>query len=170
MTYLIPESIETERLILRTFKEDDWRDLYVLYSDAETTKYTIRRTLNEDDTWRTMAAFIGHWQLRAYGPYAVEAKASGKVLGHVGLWYPHAWPEPEIMWSLARPYWGQGYAGEAARAVKAMTLESMPDVSFISLIDKDNQRSKRLAEALGAKYEKEILFKDHVAHIYRHLH
>lgn len=168
MTYLVPEQIETERLTLRTFREDDWQDLVVLYCDEKATRYTIRRTLNEDDIWRTMAGFIGHWQLRGYGPYAVEEKSSAKVLGHIGLWYPHAWPEPEIMWSLARPYWGKGFASEAAWAVKNMASESLPKLSLISLIDKDNIRSKNLAEKLGAKFEKEILFKEHLTCIYRH--
>ena len=168
MTYLVPEKIATERLILRTFQEQDWRDLFVLYSDAEATKYTLRRVLNEDDTWRTMAGFIGHWQLRGYGPYAVEEKASGTVLGNIGPWYPHAWPEPEIMWSLARPFWGKGFAREAARAVKQMAHQTLPDIRFISLIDKNNIRSKKLAETLGAKFEREILFKEHRAYVYRH--
>lgn len=168
MTFLVPDKIETQRLILRTFREDDWRDLCVLYADEETTRYTIRHTLNEDETWRTMAVFIGHWQLRGYGPYAVEDKISGKVLGNIGLWYPHAWPEPEIMWSLARPFWGKGFASEAARAVKHMAHEILPNIRFISLIDKDNIRSKKLAESLGAKFEREILFKENLTDIYRH--
>ncbi len=85
MNYLIPEKIETERLILRCFKEDDWIDLHRLYADPECTQYTIQRTLTEGESWRTMAAMIGHWQIRGYGPYAVEDKATGKVMGPVGL-------------------------------------------------------------------------------------
>lgn len=170
MTYLVPQRIETERLVLRTFVEDDWRDLHLLYGDEETTKYTIRRTLSEEDTWRAMAGFIGHWQLRGYGPYAVTEKDTGLVLGNIGVWYPHAWPAPELMWSLARPYWGKGFAYEAARAVKRMALEKLPAVNLISLIDKDNLRSQKLAEALGAEYEKEIIFRQHATHIYRHPH
>lgn len=168
MAYLIPEKIETDRLVLRTFREEDWQDLFVLYADAEATRYTIRQALDEYDTWRTLAGFIGHWKLRSYGPYAVEQKSSGRVLGHVGLWYPLAWPEPEIMWSLARPYWGQGFASEAARAVKAMAADSLPGLSLISLIDENNLPSIRLAESLGAELEKKMVFKEHLVCIYRH--
>ncbi len=48
--YLIPENIETERLILRTFKEEDWKDLYHYYSDAECMKYTVGRALADWET------------------------------------------------------------------------------------------------------------------------
>jgi len=168
MSYLIPEKIETRRLILRCFKEDDWLDLHRLYSDPECTRYTIQRTLTEGESWRTMATMIGHWQIRGYGPYAVEDKATGKVMGPVGLWYPNDWPEPEIKWALASGYWGCGYASEAARAVKQVAAEYMPETSLISLIFSDNQPSIKLAEAIGATFEREFEFRGQTAHIFRH--
>ena len=168
MNFLIPEKIETERLILRNFKEDDWLDLHKLYADSECTRYTIQRTLTEGESWRTMAAMIGHWHIRGYGPYAVEYKATGKVMGPVGLWYPKDWPGPEIKWALAREYWGHGYASEAARAVKKIAAECMPETSLISLIFSDNEASIKLAIAIGARFEKEIEFRGQIAHIFRH--
>ena len=168
MSYLIPEKIETSRLVLRCFKEDDWLDLHRLYSDPECTRYTIQRTLTEGESWRTMATMIGHWQIRGYGPYAVEDKATGKVMGPVGLWYPNDWPEPEIKWALASGYWGCGYASEAARAVKQVAAEYMPETSLISLIFSDNQPSIKLAEAIGATFEREFEFRGQTAHIFRH--
>jgi len=168
MSYLIPERIETERLILRCFKEDDWIDLHQIYSNPECTRHTIQRTLTEGESWRTMATIIGHWQIRGYGPYAVEDKAGGKVMGPVGLWYPNDWPEPEIKWALAREFWGRGYASEAARAVNTMAAEYMPETSLISLIFSDNEPSIKLAEAIGAKFEKEFKFRGQIAYIFRH--
>ena len=166
--YLIPEKIETERLILRKFRDADWMDLHKLYSDPECTRYTIQRTLTEGESWRTMATMIGHWQIRGYGPYAVEEKSTGRVMGPVGLWYPNDWPEPEIKWALSRSFWGQGYASEAARAVKKMAHRYLPETSLISLIFAENEPSIRLALAIGAMFEKKIEFRGIVAHIYRH--
>ena len=168
MNYLIPEGIETDRLVLRTFKENDWTDLHTLYSDPECTKYTIQRTLTEGESWRTMASLIGHWQIRGFGPYAVEEKLTNRVIGPIGLWYPIDWPEPEIKWAISRSYWGQGYASEAARAVKKIAAQYIPQISLISLIFTENQRSKKLAIALGAKLEKELEFRGLPAQIYRH--
>lgn len=167
-TYLIPSHIETPRLLLRPFRDGDWRDLHAYYGDLECTRYTFQRALSEGETWRAMASMVGHWQLRGYGPYALEEKESGKVLGTAGLWYPQEWPEPEIKWALSRRYWGQGYAAEAARAVQAMAAEHVPQLSLISLIHADNAASIQLAEAVGAHRERGIPFRGSTYLVFRH--
>ena len=111
---------------------------------------------------------IGHWQVRGYGPYAVVDKQSAEVLGTVGYWYPNDWPEAEIKWGLARRFWGQGYASEAARAVHAAGLEHMPDTSLISLIHDDNAASIGVALSLGAERERSVDFEGEPHGIYRH--
>ena len=166
MKYNIPEQLETDRLILRTFKDEDWRDLHPYYSDPECMKYTIGRTLTEGETWRTMATMIGHWELRRYGPYAVELKETGKVIGPVGMWFPNDWPEPEIKWGLVREYWGKGYAREAAQAVHQMAKEYFPGKRLISLIDTANAGSINLAKSMGATFEMEIEVRGSICHIY----
>jgi RimJ/RimL family protein N-acetyltransferase len=52
---------------------------------------------------RALMTYAGHWQIRGYGRWMVEDKATGETLGNVGLWYPEGWPEPEIGWTLLRP-------------------------------------------------------------------
>lgn len=168
MNFLVPTELETERLNLRTFREEDWKDLHHYYSDEICMKYTIGRALTEGETWRTVASMIGHWQLRGYGPYAVEEKTTERVAGIVGLWYPNDWPEPEIKWGLAPYAWGKGYATEAARAVKNMAFDTIENCKLISLILADNKKSIKVATALGAKLEKEIIFRDKDCLIYRH--
>ena len=166
--FLVPPRLETDRLVLRMFVEDDWRALHEHYSDAECTRYTFRRVLTEAGTWRAMASMAGHWQLRGYGPYAVEEKSTQTVLGTIGLWYPIEWPEPEIKWALARRHHGKGYASEAVRAVQRMSRHRAPEMSLISLIDRDNAASIRLATAVGATFDREMEFAGGVFHIYRH--
>jgi RimJ/RimL family protein N-acetyltransferase len=168
MKYLIPEGLETNRLILRMFRLEDWINIHEYYSDPECTKYTSRRPLNESESWQKMAALVGHWQLRGYGSYAMEDKKMKRVIGVVGLDYPNDWPEPEIQWGLARRFWGMGYAAEGARAVKRMTLDYLPELSLISVIHPDNLNSINLAKALGASFESEYYFRDDTWHIYRH--
>jgi len=168
LCFAIPQELETERLLLRMFHDDDWRGLHEHFSDPECTRYTFRRALTEAATWRAMASMAGHWLLRGYGPYAVEEKSSGTVLGTVGPWYPIEWPEPEIKWSLARRHWGKGYASEAVRAVQRMAWDCLPELRLISLIDSRNEASIRLALAVGATLEREIEFAGGPFHIYRH--
>ena len=168
MDLIVPETLETERLILRQFREEDLKDLYEYYSDEIATKYTFGRKLSEIDAWLTMCGIIGHWQLRGYGPYAVEEKASGKVLGPVGFFYPNIWPGSEIKWALARQHWGKGFASEAARAVQKVGREYMPDISLISFIVSENVASINLAVSIGAKFEKEVQFLGGPWQIFRH--
>ncbi len=166
--FCIPTRLETERLLLRTFVDDDWQGLHEHFSDPECTRYTFRRALTEAATWRAMASMAGHWLLRGYGPYAAVEKSSGAVIGTVGPWYPIEWPEPEIKWSLSRRFWGKGYASEAARAVQAMAREHLPELALISLIDSRNEPSIRLALAVGATLEREMEFAGAPFHVYRH--
>ena len=104
---LVPLSIETPRLNLRMFDESDWDALCQMFEDEECVRYTRGQVQPRWETWRILAAYLGHWSLRGYGPYAVVEKSSGKMMGPVGLWYPGDWPEPEIKYSLTRAFWGK---------------------------------------------------------------
>jgi len=168
MTNIVPEEIETERLNLRQFRDDDWRDLHHYYSDKGATKYTVGRSFTEGDTWRALCSMLGHWTLRKYGPYAIEEKCSSRVIGIAGFWYPNDWPSPEIKWALAPKYWGKGLAKEAAKAVQQVGRLHMPDTPLISLIHSENHASKRLAVALGSTFDREIKFRNAIFEIYKH--
>ena len=164
----VPTQIQSDRLILRMPEENDWQDLHAMYSNPECTKYTLQRTLTEGESWRMLATLIGHWHLRGYGPYSISLKSGSPVMGLVGLWFPNDWPEPEIKWTLAQEYWGQGIAKEAANSVWEMASKHFPDLHLISLILPDNDSSKGLAVSLGATLEKELDFRGGRAEIYRH--
>lgn len=168
MSFLVPEQLESDRLLLRQFEEADWRELHKYYSDEAATKYTYGRALTEAETWRTMCSMIGHWQVRGYGPYAVEQKSSGRLLGTVGFWYPNDWPEPEIKWGLVRSFWGKGFAKEAAGVVLAAGIEHLSDCALISLIHHDNKPSIGVALAVGATLERSIDYEGEQHGIYRH--
>ena len=168
MSFRVPEQIETERLLMRQLTIQDWDDLLPYYSSEIATRYTTGRPLNRAETWRSIACMIGHWQIHGYGPYALEQKSNGALIGICGYWYPGEWPEPEIKWGLLQQYWGKGYAKEAASAALATAKQQLPDIHFISMIHPENQASINLALSLGASYEKEIEFWWSRFQIYRH--
>jgi RimJ/RimL family protein N-acetyltransferase len=148
------------------FEDSDWKPLCQLFSDEECVRYTIQTILPDWQTWRTLAAYVGHWKLRGFGPYAVVERATGTMLGPVGLWYPAEWPEPEVKWALVRTAWGKGYATEAASAVIDMAKQHLGWTRLISLIFPQNERSKNVAARLGGIYEETIPFRDAVAEIF----
>ena len=166
--FLVPEKIETKRLSLRQFINEDWREIHGYFSDIEATKFTFGRSLTEGDSWRAMASMIGHWQLRGYGPYAMEDKESKKIIGIAGFWYPNDWPELEIKWALIRQYWGKGYASEAARAIQETAVKHIPEIPLISFIHSENIASIKLALTVNAIFEKEVEFRGGNWYIYRH--
>ena len=167
-SFSIPEAIESPRLALRMVCAEDWRELHDYYADADAVRYTVQEALGEEGSRNMTGAMIRHWQRRGYGPYALVEKASGKVLGVCGLWYPKEWPEPEIKWALCRRHWGKGYAAEAARAVQAMAAQYLPHLRLISLIHVDNLNSITLAQAVGATRETEIEFRGGSYAVFRH--
>ena len=168
MSYAIPLNLVTDRLFLRKPVEGDWEALTKYYSDEKCMKYTRGRALADWEVWRSVATIIGHWEMRGYGPYTLVEKETQDVIGLSGLWYPLEWPSPEVMWGLARNEWGKGFAKEAAEAVLSMAATHVRDIHLISLISPANINSIRLAESLGAVYEKTIPFRDTEACVYRH--
>ena len=168
MSFFVPTQLETERLILRQFKEEDLEDIHLYFSDPVATKYTVAKSFSRLETWRDLCVKIGHWHVKGYGPYAMVEKQSNRVIGISGFWFPYDWPEAEIMWALVRQYWGKGFAREATLAVQAVAKKHLPDLPLISFINCENQRSINLALRVGATFEKQTSFRNGLWNIYRH--
>jgi RimJ/RimL family protein N-acetyltransferase len=84
----------------------------------------------------------------------------------VGLHFPEGWPEREVGWALSRAYWGRGYAFEAAAAALRVAFDMLDWPRAISLIAPLNQRSIRLAERLGERFERSILLRGNTVALY----
>lgn len=160
------KSLETERLILRMWRAEDFDTYAAICADAEVMRYLGGKTLTRHEVWRSMAFHVGHWHLLGYGHWAVEEKSSGRFVGRIGFLNPEGWPGFEVGWTLARECWGKGYATEGARAALDYAFKEMGREHVISLIHPDNAASIRVAERLGERREGETdLFGTYV-HIY----
>ncbi len=143
--------LETERLVLRAPCEADLEaEAEFFASDASRFVGGPKRP---DETWRSIAMLLGHWVMRGFGFWGVEEKNTGAYVGHVGLWFPHSWPEPEIGWTLMNHATGKGFATEAALAARAHAYDVLGWETAISLIDPENIGSKAVAERLGAQFD-----------------
>jgi RimJ/RimL family protein N-acetyltransferase len=143
--------LTTDRLILRPFRADDIDAYAAMCSDPEVMEFLSAdgSLLSRPDAWRQMAMFLGHWELRGYGTWAVEERSTGSFVGRVGLHNPEGWPDRELGWTIARKFWGRGYASEAARASIAHAFGPLGWTHLVSLIHPENHRSARLAARLG---------------------
>jgi RimJ/RimL family protein N-acetyltransferase len=141
-------TIETERLVLRGFRNDDLDAYAEMMADPEVQRF-LGGVQARVDAWRGMTSVLGHWALRGFGLWAVERKSDRALIGRVGVQYPEGWPSTEIAWTLGRPYWGQGYATEAAKASLDFGFKATAVPKLISLIDPENHPSQRVALRLG---------------------
>jgi RimJ/RimL family protein N-acetyltransferase len=149
MEVAIP-TLETERLVLRPLGEADVEPLHAIMQDPDVMQYIGDRQIPTlQETWRAVAGWIGHWALRGYGLWAVEERGSGDVIGRIGLINPIEWPGPEVGYMLGKPWWGRGYATEAARAAMDWGFETMGFERLISLIAPANAASIAVAAKLG---------------------
>ena len=145
----------TPRLLLRAWSEEDVDAYARIVADEEVMRYFAGGTLDRDAAWRQIALFIGHQALRGYTQAAVVDRAGGRLIGRGGLWRPEGWPALEVGWMLERAAWGQGLASELGRAARDLAFGTLGADHLISLIHPGNERSVRVAEAIGATYEGE---------------
>lgn len=143
--------LETERLLLRPFRPADIDPYAEMCADSEVMEFlnATGSPISRADAWRQMAMYLGHWELRGFGTWAVEERGTGAFVGRVGLHFPEGWPDRELGWTIARKFWGRGYASEAARAAIAHAFGTLGWTHLVSLIHPNNHRSARLAERLG---------------------
>lgn len=160
--------LETNRLILRAFREETDFEAYAEFYQSDITRY-YGGPLTREQSWRAIAAMMGHWILRGYGPWAVEEKETGDFCGIVGLYNPEGWPEREITWAIIEPKQRRGFAREAAERAKAYAIQDLGWTTIASCIARDNSGSIKLAEKMGATLHTR---QQHVRHgemlIYRH--
>lgn len=145
-------TITTDRFTMRPFTIADFKTFAKFYA-SDRSIYSGGVT-GAESSWRMLACEIGHWQLRGYGRWAVEDKETGKLAGNVGLWCPNGWPEPEIGWDIYEGFVGRGYATEAALEARRYAYDKLGWTTVISLIKPQNDSSKKVAQRMGARFEK----------------
>jgi RimJ/RimL family protein N-acetyltransferase len=147
-------TLETERLILRMFRDEDFEQHARICAEPEVMRFLGEgRPLERWEAWRSMAMILGHWQLRGFGPWAVVERASGRLMGRIGFFHPDGWPGFELGWVLGREFWGKGYASEGARRALDYAFTEMDRNHVISLIHPENTASIKVAERLGESVE-----------------
>ena len=151
--------LETRRLILRALHASDfpaWAEMYADPEFATSLGYSIPMAV--DEAWRALAVHVGHWSLRGFGLWAVaERDTPERVIGRIGHYQPEGWPDFELGWALARPFWGRGYATEGAQVALDYAFDVLRRRRVISLIAPDNLRSVAVARRLGQRLVERIV-------------
>jgi RimJ/RimL family protein N-acetyltransferase len=159
-------ALDTERLLLREWRDTDLEAYAAICNDAEVMRFFSTGTMTRTEAWQQMAQFAGHWSLRGFGTWAVELKDTGETIGRIGLHQPEGWPGLEVGWTLARATWGHGYATEGGAASLDFAWRELGADRVISIIDPDNTASIAVAERLGETFERSWRLKGRPVSIY----
>lgn len=152
-----PPVIETSRLRIRPMAAGDLLALVALWTDPEVTRYmggprepvALAMSLAEDLQPATSA----------YNLWPVEERVTGELVGHCGILDKdvEGRAEFELVYVLARAFWGRGYATEAALALKAHAFTTLGLTRLIALIDPRNFGSAEVARRVGMTWERDVV-------------
>ncbi|WP_171126887.1 MULTISPECIES: GNAT family N-acetyltransferase [unclassified Ruegeria] len=153
MTSFTIPTVETDNLILRAPHQDDLPAMTAFFASERSRMVGGPKTALE--TWRSFMGRFGHWAVLGYGGWHIVEKASNAFAGWTGMINAPGWDEPELGWVVMDGFEGKGIAFEAAKAARAYAARHQGLNAPISYIAHDNDRSRALAERLGATYERE---------------
>lgn len=143
----------TRRLELRRWREDDLDQYAAIAADPVVTRY-VGGPFDRATAWRQIAIFMGHREMRGWTSSAVIERSSRRLVGRGGLWQPEGWPGLEVGWILDPSVWGRGYATELGCAVRDYAFAVLRAPHLISVIDRENVASIRVAEKIGSTFER----------------
>jgi RimJ/RimL family protein N-acetyltransferase len=158
-------TLETERLLLREFRKEDLDAHAATLGDEEVMRHIGGKPINREDSWRRLLSGVGMWSLIGMGPFAVELKSDGRMVGHCGFFQfnrdmePLILGEPEMGWIFDRSVHGQGIAHEACQAALDWAEREIGAKSYPAIIDLDNAPSMKLAERLGFVREGDAVYR-----------
>ena len=160
MQYSIPDTVETERLLLRMWEEEDAEPLAEIYTQPE-----YLETMPPSDAAETVARFRRLWETEGFGKWAACDRESGRLIGRIGLMRHHDWPlvarPVEVGWVLRRDYWGRGLATEGGKAAVEAWRRYLPgDDTLYSFTIPRNVRSRAVMERLGMTYGGSTVWRD----------
>lgn len=142
--------LETERLIVRNFKPEDWRDLQEYISNEEVMKFESPWDCSEESLKQTAEDFS-----KGDTFWAVELKALGKMIGHIyfGKTGPDSFQTRMIGYIFNNRFHGNGYATEGCRALLDHAFNSLGIHRVIGLCSPENEPSWKLMERLNMRKE-----------------
>lgn len=147
--------IETERLLLRKPTTTDVESPPAWLSDPEVMDWLG----GLEPPTEVVRLWLEQWERFPTGKFLVQRRDDDTVIGRVGAnyydtetWQRSPTGEPELGWAFGRAFWGQGYATEAALAVR----DWLQAPRVVSLIAPENVRSELVARRLGARPEQTV--------------
>jgi len=144
------KTFETERLILRKLKEDDFDAVYSYINCAETGIYMPWGSNSEEEarSYITLAITEAEKEPIFHYHYAAVLKETNKLIGGCRVSC-----DGSLCWVLHRDYWNQGFGTEMGKAMMQYGFEELNLHRLFATCDTENTGSYRLMERLGMRHE-----------------
>nr|WP_242500581.1 GNAT family N-acetyltransferase [Tropicimonas sp. IMCC6043] len=156
--------LTTPRLTLRPYRFEDFEPVAAFL--ASDRARPMHGPYSREAAWAWFTNNVAQWSLFGYGGLMIEAQ--GRTVGQVSINSGLAFPEPELGWFLFDGNEGQGFATEAARALRDFAYESAGLETLVSYCTPENAASIALAERLGATLDPEAPRPAPSVVVYRH--
>ncbi len=148
----LPREIETDRLLLRRWRDSDLAPFAELNADPAVMEFFPSTLSTPESTAQAMR--IQHWfEEYGFGLWAVEIRDVAPFAGFIGLGIPRFeaafTPCVEVGWRLAQQHWGKGYATEGAKAALGYAFRFLDLDEVVSFTAVVNKRSWRVMERIG---------------------
>ena len=148
--------IQTDRLILRQWKEDDLEPFAQLNADPRVMEH-FPYVLSREESDQLAARNQTKIKENGWGLWAVSVPGLAEFIGFIGLAEPtfdaHFTPAVEVGWRLAHPFWGKGYATEGALACLKYGFETLNLEEIVSFTAVQNKRSIAVMERIGMHHD-----------------
>ena len=147
--------LQTDRLLLRPFRNEDQQALLLLISEKEVAATTLRIphpcTLGDVQDW--LSAHQQEYEKRETIRWAICLRPAGTLVGGISLFLNDAFQSAELGYWIGKPYWGQGYASEAAKRVVDFGFDTIGLNRIEAHFMQENNASAKILEKLGMQYE-----------------
>src|SRR3977135_2201005 len=150
--------LETDRLLLREYVEDDAQAFFDLNSDPEVLRFVPDKALLNVEQARQILVDhpIADYRKHGFGRGACILKSTGEQIGFAGLKYLEELGEVDVAYRLMPSHWGQGLATEAALASVRYGFAELGLRRIIGLVMPENIASVRVLEKAGLQYVETI--------------
>ena len=155
--------LETDRLLLRKYVEEDAEAFFELNSDPKVLRFVPDKQLLDVEQARQILIDhpIADYRKYGFGRGACVLKRTGQQIGFAGLKYLEELDEVDIAYRLLPAYWGQGLATEAALAAVGYGFAKLGLKRIIGLAMPENMASIRVLEKAGLRYRENVSFLGH---------
>ncbi len=151
--------LETDRLLLRPLEEGDLPAYRAIWGNPNITKWlSSSERFGSEVADRAFHVWGKRRAERGYAPWAIIHRQSDTLMGHCGLQWVEEFEAPEVLYMLDEPWWGEGYATEAALTSVAFGLGALRLDKIAGMAFEENVASCRVLEKCGLSRKRPIKF------------